>query len=264
MGISMTRSMTRTKKTIDGKRVNVYIVNGVTYFSAKEAKIAAGTSNTTRKSSREYKSADASLLKSYLANRDMDSLPLEVVSLYSAAIALTMDWSSKDVGKLEQLLWLSKCLPDYTPASIKKYCSCSGTESRRLSLALRSIAAVIAPYAVDDAAWAYDMAFFNRINAGAEYPHSDGIIGGKKTRIGFAEDLIAGDIGGLNSMVGYNEGWGVGLDTTPVVAGRRYSKWQESEEYSAAEYSGAGEWEAELCKLQADAVNYVYINSALN
>lgn len=258
----MTRSMTRTKKTIDGKRVNVYIVNGVTYFSAKEAKVAAGTSNDTRKSSREYKSADASLLKSYLANRDMDSLPLEVVSLYSAAIALTMDWDSKDVGKLEQLLWLSKCLPDYTPASIKKYCSCSGTESRRLSLALRSIAAAIAPYAVDDAAWAYDMAFFNRINTGAAYPYSDGIIGGKKTRIGFAEDLIAGDIGGLNSMVGYNEGWGIGLDTTPVVAGRRYCKWQESEEYSAAEYSGAGDWETELCKLQADAVNCSYINSA--
>lgn len=254
--------MTRSKKMIDGKRVNVYLVNGVMYLTAREAHAAAGSDTKPRKSAREYKSADASLLKSYLANRDMDSLPLEVVSLYSAAIALTMDWDSKDVGKLEQLLWLSKCLPDYTPMSIKKYCSCSGTESRRLSLALRSVAAVITPYAVADAAWAYDMAFFNRINAGAAYPYSDGIIGGKKTRIGFAEDLVAGDIGGLNCVVEYPADWCIGLDTTPVVAGRRYSKWQESEEYAAAEYSGAKDWEAELCKLQADAVNCSYINSA--
>lgn len=254
----------RVKKPVDGKRINGYEYNGCFFATKKEAELAAGVVPKQRKSTREYKSADSSLLRSFLAERGSESLPLEVMTLYSAAVALTVDWDSKDTAKLEQLLWLSKCLPDYTPAVIKKYCSCSGTESRRLSLALRSIAAAIAPYAVEDMAWAYDLAFFKKVNAGTAYPYSDGIIGGKGARRGFAEDLIDGDLGGLQAMGTYPDSWCSGSDTTPAVNGRIYSKWVESDEYSAADYSGAGEWERELCKLQADAVNCSYINSALN
>ena len=207
-----------------------------------------------RKQHREYRNADATLLRAYLANRDMDALPVSVLMLYGAAVALTEDWSSTDAGKLEQLLWLSKTLPDYAPGSIRKYCSCSGTESRRLSRALRSISAAIAPYAAEDFAWAYDVAFFNRVNAGSAYPGTDGILGGKETRIGFAVDLLQGSLNGLCSMKVYPDVWCSGTDTTPTVNGRRYSKWVESEEYADADSAESDDWKHSLCILQVQSV----------
>lgn len=207
-----------------------------------------------RKQHREYRNADATLLRAYLANRDIDALPVAVLMLYGAAVALTDDWSSTDSGKLEQLLWLSKTLPDYAPASIRKYCSCSGTESRRLSRALRSISAAIAPYAAEDFAWAYDVAFFNRVNAGSAYPWTDGILGGKETRLGFAVDLVQGALNGLSSLQEYPDGWCSGTDTRPTVRGERYSKWVESDEYADADYADSEDWKGILCNLQSESV----------
>lgn len=213
-----------------------------------------------RKQLREYKQADSTLLSAYLTGKDIDTVPANVLALYGAAVALTKDWSSKDVGKVEQLLWLSKTLPDYTPDSIRKYCSCSGTEARRLSKALRSVAAVISPYAAADMIWAYELNFIRNVNAGAAYPYSDGILGGKETRLGLAVDIVEGSLGGLTCSMRYASNHCEGLNTTPVVRTaydiKRYSKWMTSDEYEDSDYSARswGEIELELVRLQADAV----------
>lgn len=236
-----------------GRKGWVNQVTGAVVQSSKEIP-------AKRKQMREYRQADSTLLSAYLTGKDIDTLPADVLALYGAAVALTKDWSSKDIGKVEQLLWLSKTLPDYTPASIKKYCSCSGTESRRLSKALRSVAAVIAPYAAADMVWAYELNFIRTVNAGAEYPYSDGIVGGKETRLGLAIDIAEGSLGGLNCSVAYPNNHCEGLDTTPIVRTKygikRYSKWMTSDEYEDSDYSSKSweEIELELVRLQAEAV----------
>lgn len=206
--------MKRVSRRVGGKVQSGYLVDGEFYRTKKEAGLA-------RAPHREYTHSDASLVQAFLVNKEFSTVQADVLVLYCAAVALTPDWDTRDIGKVQQLWYLSKFLPEYTPNAVREYCKCSGTEARRLSRALRSIQRSVTPYALSEESWLHDLVWFREINnqsvllgttvptPGAVTPLA-GFLGDKSARTALAFELIAGEFGGID-LTKYPSDWGTGL-----------------------------------------------------